>query len=210
MTERDCNTCLHHHQEHLAPHCGDCLRSTNDLPMWQPKEEPMEAYPVTQDGPCTGCRFEDRLAKDDPCHDCGFNNQYFWQPKEEPMKVEEKRCENCEHINVPLTGFPCSPCWMSGSLKHWTPKVVPVVPHIMGVDPALAVPEKDAINPDHYKAGGIEAIDYLRAKLTPEEFRGYCRGNAMKYLSRLGMKDYSKQEAKKAAWYVDQLIQSLP
>ena len=28
----------------------------------------------------------------------------------------------------------------------------------------------DAIDPDHYKVGGIETIDYMRAKSTPEEF----------------------------------------
>ena len=28
----------------------------------------------------------------------------------------------------------------------------------------------DAINPDHYKVGGIEAIDYMKAKSKPEEF----------------------------------------
>jgi hypothetical protein len=32
----------------------------------------------------------------------------------------------------------------------------------------------DAVNPDHYKVGGIGTIDYLQAKLTPEEFAGYC------------------------------------
>ena len=44
----------------------------------------------------------------------------------------------------------------------------------------------DAVNPDHYKVGGIETIDYLQAKLSPEEFAGYCRGNALKYMSRAG------------------------
>lgn len=59
----------------------------------------------------------------------------------------------------------------------------------------------DAINPDHYKKGGIEAIDFIEAKLTPEEFAGYCRGNMLKYLSRLGHKDEAVQEMEKAIWY---------
>jgi hypothetical protein len=59
----------------------------------------------------------------------------------------------------------------------------------------------DAINPDHYKNGGIEAIDFIEAKLTPEEFAGYCRGNMLKYLSRLGHKDKAAQEMAKAVWY---------
>lgn len=60
---------------------------------------------------------------------------------------------------------------------------------------------KDAINPDHYKTGGIEAIDYIQSKLSPEEFAGYCRGNMLKYLSRLGHKDAAVQEMRKALWY---------
>jgi len=38
----------------------------------------------------------------------------------------------------------------------------------------------DAINPTHYKAGGVETIDFLRAKLTPEEFAGFCKANVIK------------------------------
>jgi hypothetical protein len=67
----------------------------------------------------------------------------------------------------------------------------------------------DMINPDHYKVGGIETIDYLRAKLTPEEFAGYCRGNALKYLSRAGHKDDAAQEVSKAIWYLERLRDAL-
>lgn len=62
----------------------------------------------------------------------------------------------------------------------------------------------DNINPDHYKGGGIETIDILRAKLSPEEFRGFLKGNAIKYLTRAekkgGPEDYAK-----AAWYTTML-----
>jgi hypothetical protein len=68
---------------------------------------------------------------------------------------------------------------------------------------------KDAINPDHYKVGGIEAIDYVQAKLSPEEYRGYLRGNALKYLSRAGHKDDAAQDISKAIWYLERLRGSL-
>lgn len=67
---------------------------------------------------------------------------------------------------------------------------------------------KDAINPDHYKVGGIETITYLEAKLSPEEYRGYLRGNALKYLSRTGHKDDVVQEINKAIWYLEKLRDS--
>ncbi len=60
----------------------------------------------------------------------------------------------------------------------------------------------DAINPPHYQRGEVECIDALRACMTPEEFRGYCKGSAMAYLWRLGQKDHAVQEAKKAGWYI--------
>ena len=73
-------------------------------------------------------------------------------------------------------------------------------------------PFGDAIDPDHYKVGGIEAIDYMKAKSTPEEFEGYLRLSAVKYLSRVGHKhgdhDAARaEEYRKAAWYISRLIQ---
>lgn len=61
-------------------------------------------------------------------------------------------------------------------------------------------------HPDHYTAGGIETIDYLRAKLSPEEYRGFLLGNALKYLSRAGKKGDGAVDLQKAAWYLGELI----
>jgi hypothetical protein len=63
---------------------------------------------------------------------------------------------------------------------------------------------QDKINPDHYKFGGIETIDYLRAKMNDDEFRGFLRGNALKYLSRAEAKG-GKEDYEKALWYVSML-----
>jgi len=67
----------------------------------------------------------------------------------------------------------------------------------------VEIEEVDEVNhPPHYLVGGIEVIDYIKAKLTPEEFRGYLKGNVIKYISRAdhknGMIDWGK-----ADWYVD-------
>ncbi len=64
----------------------------------------------------------------------------------------------------------------------------------------------DMVNsPPHYTVGGIETIDYIQAKLTPEEFRGYLLGNSLKYLSRLGKKSAVSDDLGKAAWYIKKL-----
>ena len=66
----------------------------------------------------------------------------------------------------------------------------------------------DMVNhPDHYCYGGIETIDYIRAKLSPEEYRGYMKGSVIKYLSRAGHKDDIIQDLKKAQWYLNKLIE---
>jgi len=66
----------------------------------------------------------------------------------------------------------------------------------------------DPVNhPAHYKLfPGQEAIDIIRAALTPEEFRGYLKGNALKYRLRAGNKDDLQQDINKAEWYRLRLI----
>ena len=76
-------------------------------------------------------------------------------------------------------------------------------------DSSINKDKQDMINPSHYKKGGIEAIDYMKAKSTPEEFKGHLRLTALKYLSRYGQKDNGLQELEKAKWYLDRLIQEL-
>lgn len=64
----------------------------------------------------------------------------------------------------------------------------------------------DAVNPSHYKDGKIEVIDYIEDKKL-----GFCLGNAVKYISRAGKKDPSKEveDLKKAKWYIERRIQEL-
>ncbi len=70
--------------------------------------------------------------------------------------------------------------------------------------------EDDPVNhPAHYTAGGIEAIDYMKAKSTPEEFAGYLRLNALKYLSRANYKGKTLQDFKKSQWYVNRLVEEV-
>lgn len=66
-------------------------------------------------------------------------------------------------------------------------------------------PEDKVLSPSHYTAGGIETIDYLRAKLTPDEFRGYLKGSIIKYLSRANLKGAEQQDYAKASFYATML-----
>lgn len=66
-------------------------------------------------------------------------------------------------------------------------------------------PKPDNVNsPSHYKQGSVECIDAIEAALTPEEFRGYCKGNALKYIWRERHKGGAESIAK-AEWYLKRL-----
>ena len=65
----------------------------------------------------------------------------------------------------------------------------------------------DVVNsPEHYRQGGIEAIDAIQASMTREEFKGYLKGNAQKYLWRYRHKGKPVEDLRKAKWYLDRLL----
>lgn len=64
------------------------------------------------------------------------------------------------------------------------------------VDGTLTDTMNDAVHhPSHYTLPGltVESVDVIRAVLTPEEFKGWCKGNALKYSLRAGRKDPTKE-----------------
>ena len=70
----------------------------------------------------------------------------------------------------------------------------------------------DNVNhPKHYTASetGIECIDAIEAALTPDEFRGFCKGNAMKYIWRERHKGMSIEDVEKSTWFLNRLAETL-
>ena len=78
------------------------------------------------------------------------------------------------------------------------------------VGPSTSDPQYDPVTrPLHYQSeSGIECIDAIQAALTPEEFRGYCKGNVMKYLWRSHRKGAKTQDEKKAQWYLNRMVEN--
>ena len=67
----------------------------------------------------------------------------------------------------------------------------------------------DNVNhPSHYTEGKIECIEYIEDKLTDEEYRGYIKGNVLKYITREKHKN-GDEDLKKAKWYLDRLVNRL-
>ena len=71
------------------------------------------------------------------------------------------------------------------------------------------LPHDNVNHPEHYTTGGIETIDYLRAKLTKEQFYGMCLGTVLKYSSRAGKKMDAVEDLRKAQVYLGWAIEAL-
>lgn len=66
----------------------------------------------------------------------------------------------------------------------------------------------DNVNsPNHYKLTGldVEVIDVIRASMSPEEFKGYCKGNVIKYVTRENKKN-GMEDLRKAKKYLEYAI----
>ena len=84
-----------------------------------------------------------------------------------------------------------------------TPSIPASSPNAQNVES----PSTDAVErPGHYRQGGIECIDAIRAALGPEGFKDYCQGNVLKYSWRWRFKN-GVEDLKKARVYLDWLIE---
>ena len=64
----------------------------------------------------------------------------------------------------------------------------------------------DSINPSHYKDTEIEFIDYCKASMSSERFKGFLEGNMKKYMHRWKNKN-GVEDLKKLRWYLNRLIE---
>lgn len=67
-------------------------------------------------------------------------------------------------------------------------------------------PDEMVHHPPHYvKDNGVECIEWIELMLTPEEFRGYLKGCACKYMWRHDLKGQRQRDLQKAQWYLKYL-----
>ena len=66
--------------------------------------------------------------------------------------------------------------------------------------------DEDLVNhPSHYNQGGIETLDIIKMSLTKEEYKGYLKGNVLKYRERAQFKGNAAQDYAKAKFYYAEL-----
>jgi hypothetical protein len=74
------------------------------------------------------------------------------------------------------------------------------------LDEYIAAEEEDVVNnPSHYNTGTIECIAAIEESMTPEAYKGYLKGNCMKYLWRYDYKGKQVEDLEKAGWYLSRL-----
>jgi hypothetical protein len=116
------------------------------------------------------------------------------------VKIGDKVWVLCEVLEQEHRG--CIKCVSHNYVLH------PYVDEIRTVEPAECpeIPDSsiDPVNPSHYKQGGIECIEAIKAA-TGDGFVGYVWGNVLKYLWRWPKKG-GVDDLKKARWYLDRLI----
>jgi hypothetical protein len=60
-------------------------------------------------------------------------------------------------------------------------------------------------NPEHYNTGNIECIEAIEESMSSVAFKGYLKGNCMKYLWRYDYKGKQVEDLQKAGWYLNKL-----
>ena len=71
-------------------------------------------------------------------------------------------------------------------------------------------PENDSVNhPSHYTQGDIECIDAIEASMSSEEFRGYLKGQIIKYIWRYEDKENPLEDLDKDNWYLTKLREKI-
>lgn len=70
--------------------------------------------------------------------------------------------------------------------------------------------QNDNVNhPSHYTQGGIECYKAIEASMTPEAYKGYLKGNILKYVWRYEKKGSKIENLRKAEWYLKELIKEV-
>ena len=67
---------------------------------------------------------------------------------------------------------------------------------------------KTQVGGDHYANKAVQPWDAMECWLSPEQFEGYLRGAALKYLARYPDKG-GVEDVKKARHYLDKLIECM-
>jgi len=112
----------------------------------------------------------------------GVSRDYVYQVQHHARKAKKTLTPTVVHRTHPITG------------KALMSAAGPMI--------EMIEPQPDPVNhPPHYKAGGIETIDFIEAKGL-----NYRLGNVVKYITRADHKGDRLENLQKAKWYLQREI----
>ena len=93
------------------------------------------------------------------------------------------------------------------SLRKEHPAIIPSIEKAMKAYHEIADNElEDVVNkPKHYNTGNIECIEAIEESMSSVAFKGYLKGNCLKYLWRYDYKGKQVEDLQKATWYLNKL-----
>lgn len=78
-----------------------------------------------------------------------------------------------------------------------------------GIEKGSNMKNDNVNSPAHYRQGGIECIEAIKASMSQHGFRDYLKGNVMKYIWRYEHKGKAVEDIEKAIWYLNRLKDEL-
>lgn len=134
----------------------------------------------------------DRLRKQAPAIDDSLMKRYLEEAEKEFQEQEEEIKPPC-----PMAFVPKRYEFFDAGVEEYMKS--------SGVETEEEDEEDMVGSPRHYNTGNIECIEAIEESMSSVAFKGYLKGNCMKYLWRYDYKGKQVEDLQKAQWYLQRL-----
>lgn len=137
-----------------------------------------------------------------------YNSQLWERNKQNTVVHIEEEGVSCGslsyakylHPNIPIKKYKAK----QDKVAKYNAAAANIAKEMSAIGVSMKNENNDKINnPAHYTAGGIETLDYIKAKV--KDYPSYVAGNILKYVSRYEHKN-GIEDLKKAQFYLNDLI----
>ena len=167
-------------------------------------------YCNDQSGPCI---VDVQCVDPEPPYSCIYANdeadmEAEWKPIEESKKDFEMTgiCSDCSNCADNCSNCKDASCFSNsgaGRCEDHTIMGEKLRSEIDAANARLKVKDDSSKDPKsrYYYAGGLETLDIIKAKLTPDQYRGFLLGNIIKYSCRANHKGSFDRDIEKVKFY---------
>ena len=156
-----------------------------------------------EEGYCEDCAFCENAENEMPCEVCirnGGKEKRFIDTRE--SLIISGSCAECKHFYLPSVVEPCNHCshnwgrednFVKMDRDDAKEKVHEIVKN---------TPIGTAEDATHYQLSAMQPLQIMQTLMSPDEFRGFLLGNAIKYLARKDYKGQYDSDVNKARQYL--------